>query len=158
MYKYQVERLKRMSSFIISDKKFKELDIPLQIDIMLSFFMHCYHLGDWLKVSGVNKKTVDDFVHNTYELQICRNLTNSTKHLELDPKRKSPPQIFDWKKAGLPSPIARTHDPFAESLGKKETEYLVILVDGEEINCKEFMLTCMKKWDEFLKTVKIFEK
>ncbi len=150
MYNYQIARLERMYNFVTSDKKFKDLDMPLQIDIILSFFMHCYHLKDWLIESGIDKKTVSDFIHNTYELQVCRNLTNSTKHLELDPKRQSPPQIFDWKKVHLPSPISRTYDPFAKILGEEETKYLVISVDGKEINCKDFMKRCMQKWYEFL--------
>jgi hypothetical protein len=155
MFEYQIARLERMYNFVTSDKKFKDLSAPLQVDIILSFFMHCYHLGDWLKASGVDKKLVNDFIHNTYELQVCRNLTNSTKHLELDPKTRSPPQIFDWKKARLPSPIARTYDPLAEILGEKETEHLVILVDGQEINCKDFMTKCMQKWNEFLDNNKL---
>ena len=150
MYNYQIARLERMYNFVTSDKKFKDLDMPLQIDIILSFFMHCYHLKDWLIESGIDKKTVSDFIHNTYELQVCRNLTNSTKHLELDPKKRSPPQIFDWKKVHLPSPISRTYDPFAKILGEEETKYLVISVDGKEINCKDFMKRCMQKWYEFL--------
>ena len=150
MYEYQIERLERMYNFVVSDKKFKELDMPLQVDIILSFFMHCYHLSDWLKKSGIDEGAVNDFVHSTYELQVCRNLTNSTKHLELDPRRRSPPEIFDWKKAGLPSPIARTFDPNAEISGEKDVEYLVILVDGNEVNCNEFMSRCMKKWKEFI--------
>jgi len=148
MYSYQIARLKRMYDFITSDKKFKGLDISLRIDIILSFFMYCYHLGDWLKASGLDGTKINNFIHNTYELQVCRNLTNSTKHLNLD--RPSPPQVFDYKAAGLPSPIARTYDPLAEITGKTETEYLVILVDGQEINCYDFMTKCMHKWEEFL--------
>lgn len=153
MYKYQIERLERLHNFVIHDKNFKELDICLQIDIILSFFMHCYHLSDWLVVSGIDKNTVSDFVHNTYEIQICRNLTNSTKHLELDPTKSSPPQIYDWKKANLPSPIARSFNPFAEIIGIGESEYLVIPVDGVEIDCKDFMSKCMQKWKEFIENI-----
>jgi len=149
MYNYQIARLERMYNFITSDTRFKDLDMSLRVDIILSFFMHCYHLGDWLKASGLDETKVNNFIHNTYELQVCRNLTNSTKHLDLD-RKPSPPKLFDYKAAGLPSPIARTYDPLAEILGEAETEYLVILVDGQEINCYDFMTRCMQKWKELL--------
>lgn len=148
MYNYQISRLERMHDFITSDARFKNLDMSLQVDIILSFFMHCYHLGDWLKSSGVDEVRVNNFIHSTYEMQVCRNLTNSTKHLEL--KNPSPPQVFDYKAAGLPSPIARTYDPLAKMWGEKETEYLVILVDGKETDCYEFMTKCMQQWKQFL--------
>jgi hypothetical protein len=47
----------------------------------LSFLMHCYHLKDWLKQSGVNGKKVEGYVSKTRELRDCGDLTNSTKHL-----------------------------------------------------------------------------
>lgn len=138
-----------MYGFITADKRFKELDMPLQIDIILSFFMHCYHLGDWLRNSGVDEDAINRFIHDTYELQVCRNLTNSTKHLEN--RNPSPPELFSFKEAGLPSPIARTYDPFGKYLGG-ESEHLVILVDGREINCYDFMAQCLEKWKTFLTT------
>jgi hypothetical protein len=56
MYTVQIARLDRMYKFIIQDERFKTLDNNLQADIILSFFMHCYHLKDWLKESGVMER------------------------------------------------------------------------------------------------------
>jgi hypothetical protein len=79
MYKYQIARLERMFKFVTLDERFKKLEIALQVDIILSFFMHCFHLSDWLTKSGIDEKKVKNYIKNTYELQVCRNLTISTK-------------------------------------------------------------------------------
>lgn len=161
MYTAQLARLDRMYKFTIQDERFKTLDNNLQADIILSFLMHCYHLKDYLKQSGVYGKKVEGYVDKTRELRDCGDLTNSTKHLSsrkqlIKHKRKrSPkgsrihlPKLYDWRTAGVPSPISRSYDYFAKD--EEEREVLVISIDGEERRCFDFMQRCMEKWNEFL--------
>jgi hypothetical protein len=149
MYKYQLAILDRMFNFITQDERFKSLGGPLQGDIILSFFMRCYHLKDWLKSSGVNGTKLDDYIEKTDELKICAKITNSTKHLsETDPRS---PQLFPWVKQGLPSPISRAYNPFAEY--EEEREYLEIMTLGYgdlPPRCFDFMRQCIEKWNKFL--------
>ena len=53
MYKDQIDCLERIFKFVTQDERFKGLDAPMQRDIILSFFMHCWHLNDWLARSEV---------------------------------------------------------------------------------------------------------
>lgn len=94
MYLVQMKRPRRLCEFIASDERFKSLDFHLQVDIILSFFIHCYHMADWLKGSGVSSAKIYNYIQNTYELQVCRDLTNGTKHLDLCNPRTS---VFDFK-------------------------------------------------------------
>lgn len=149
MYNYQIARLERLYGFVTS-KNFEELDMQLQIDIILSFFMNCYHLKDWLIKSGIDKKVVWDFIEQTYELKVCHDLTNSTKHLGIDASGKKFVSLYSWEKAGWPSPISRSYDYLKKIQDKENPEHLVLSVDGHEIDCKDFMKNCMQKWNEFL--------
>jgi hypothetical protein len=169
MYKYQIARLDRMFKFITMDERFMSLDMELQRDIILSFFMHCYHLKDWLYESGVGKEKVgekevpktrkvpitkvDHHINSKIGLKLCQKLTNSTKHLSSTDPRS--PQLYSWKEGELPSPIGRAYDPFARN--EEESEYLTISVNlkdddkyGKEIPCSSLMRQCMEEWNEFL--------
>ncbi len=151
MYTLQVARLDRMHKFITGDERFRNLDISLRIDIILSFFIHCYHLKDWLRESGVSEKKVEDYIKKTHELKVCRDLTNSTKHLlsrnQIE-KRTLSSELYDWKSAGVSSPISVYYDYFAKN--EEEREILVISIDGKEHLCSDFMQQCIEKWNEFL--------
>lgn len=123
----------------------------LQVDIILSFFIHCYHLGDWLRESGVDEKKVYGYIYKTDELKDCRDITNSTKHLLSTDQLKKPKhssKLYDWKSARVPSPISRYYNYVTSK--EEEREVLVISIDGEECHCFNFMQRCMEKWNEFL--------
>lgn len=67
-------------------------------DDLLSFFMHCYHIRDWiirLNKIGVTGKEVDAFINSNVCLQICADLCNGTKHCQLDraPRSGSQPHF-----------------------------------------------------------------
>jgi hypothetical protein len=156
-YLIQFERITRLHNFITSDSKFKDLSFDLRRDIIVSFFIHCFHLGDWLKASGVDAGKVDAHIHSKYELQICRNIANGTKHLKLDPRRISPPKIYDPLQVSSKEEdrryaftIGRSFDFFAKELGG-DSEYLSIAVDGREIACNDLMKGCIEAWEEFFK-------
>lgn len=55
-------------------------------DDVLSFFMHCYHVRDWLVHSHevqVRAKDIDDFISQSYCLCLCADISNGVKHCKL---------------------------------------------------------------------------
>lgn len=145
MYIIQLERLERMYNFITSDKNFNLLDELLKIDIILSFFIHCYHLSDWLRESGVESKKIRDYVSKTKDLQICQILAYDIKHMDIRERNPDRKKIIDWRAMGLPWPIVRTYDVF-----RKEEGNLAFLIDGKERDCHDLMQKCMEAWNTFL--------
>jgi hypothetical protein len=144
MYKDQIHRLDRMFKLITQDESFQSLDGALQRDIILSFFLHCWHLADWLARTVVDEDKVFGYALGVYELQVCRNLITLTKHLDI--WNPSPPKLFDheMKEFTPPYSIYRGYDPIDKSA------YWVIHVDGNILRCSEFMERCVQKWNIFL--------
>ena len=149
LYYYQIARLNRLYEFVKS-KEFAELDRKLQIDIIISFFMHCYHLTDWLIKSGIKKENIFGFIDKSYELKVCRDLANSTKHFGILENKRKQSELYSWDKAAWPSPITLSYDYFKKIQGEKNPEHLVLSVSDGEIDCKDFMRDCMQSWNEFL--------
>jgi hypothetical protein len=61
-------------------------------DDLISFFMHCYHVRDWiirLNRVGVRAKDVDSFINANRCLQLCADLCNGLKHCKLDRTARS---------------------------------------------------------------------
>lgn len=63
------------------NKTAKHLD-----DDVISFFIHCYHIRDWiihLNKLGIISKDVDDFINQHDALKICADFANGAKHCKL---------------------------------------------------------------------------
>jgi hypothetical protein len=55
-------------------------------DDVYAFFLNCYHLKDWIRndqSTGAAAGKVEKFVENSVELNLCRDICNSIKHLKL---------------------------------------------------------------------------
>lgn len=56
-------------------------------DDCISFFMHCYHIKDWIQhlycKTLEEKQSVEDFINDNDELKICADLSNGSKHYRL---------------------------------------------------------------------------
>lgn len=55
-------------------------------DDVISFFIHCYHIRDWivhLNRAGETSRDVDAFVNSHQELMICADLCNGSKHCRI---------------------------------------------------------------------------
>ena len=74
-------------------------DTDLCMDTIVSFFMHCYHLKDWLindvEFPHKTRNQIEDFVTNTESLAIAADICNCEKHLELDrdPRSGDTPEL-----------------------------------------------------------------
>ena len=113
-YLEQYERVKRWHQVLneIRISNASDDKTEYQVDCIYAFFMNCFHLTDWLKRSktSVNVKTIDGFINNHDEMQICKYLCLGVKHLRLDKKRHNISNTVS---------IGREYDPFAEILGNK---------------------------------------
>ena len=60
-------------------------------DDLLCFFMHCWHLKDWIKHDATLPSSiaprVEEDVNKRRSLRICADIANRTKHLTLTNKR-----------------------------------------------------------------------
>lgn len=55
-------------------------------DDVISFFIHCYHIRDWvilLNKLGITARQIDSFINNHQSLKICADLANGSKHCRL---------------------------------------------------------------------------
>lgn len=55
-------------------------------DDVISFFIHCYHVRDWivhLNKLGVTARQVDAYIDRHRALKICADLANGSKHCKL---------------------------------------------------------------------------
>ena len=71
--------------------------ICLQDDV-ISFFMHCYHIKDWiieLSRVKVTPQEINEFINKHEALKICADLCNGSKHCQLTrtPKTGQQPHI-----------------------------------------------------------------
>jgi hypothetical protein len=114
--------------------------IERELDIVYAYFMNCYHLRDWLVESRViDKKTVDDFFENEFEMRICRDLCNASKHLVLHSASfKGDPNI--------PGDMVTMFREYHPSEGYE----LGILVGGHKFHISELASRCVQLWTEFL--------
>jgi len=114
------------------------------VDDAFSFFVHCYHIRDWiieLNRAGLRREDVDAFVNQHRELRICADLCNGTKHCYLTrPKTDRQPHVatqsFDSR--GVNGVMHTTKGKFR------------IMSDGKFYDALELAESCMKLWDEFI--------
>ena len=93
-----LQRLRDIYAGVFNDgntKQFYEDDV-------LSFFMHCYHVRDWLihaEVAPVPARQVDEFISRSTCLKLCADICNGVKHCKLTkPPRSGGQPDFSGKK------------------------------------------------------------
>jgi hypothetical protein len=55
-------------------------------DDVISFFIHCHHIRDWiihLNKLDITTKQVDNYIDSHKALRICADLANGSKHCQL---------------------------------------------------------------------------
>lgn len=123
---------------------FEGLNVDEHHDILFTCFQNIFILKDWLHYSAsIPKKTLNDFIENNIELQICRDICNGTKH-------------FDLKQASVDDDftIIREYEPFHKVWGH-EPNKMVILTGGHKFELKALAWKCIKLWEDFLRTEKL---
>ncbi|MCX6101157.1 MAG: hypothetical protein NTV92_07020 [Candidatus Bipolaricaulota bacterium] len=111
------------------------------VDDIYSFFIHCYHLKDWISGDPTSplRDSVSSFGRDSESFQICRDLCNGAKHLALDSPHS------DLAKPGL----WRKHVDFKVSTRIFSMRIFVQTRAGER-EAFEIAEECMREWQAFL--------
>jgi hypothetical protein len=118
-------------------------------DDVYAFFMHCYHLKDWVKNDSDIKAQmpnidtdVEHFINDSEALSLCADLCNSLKRLELNRGHSSEPRIFGRKRYH--------HQLNIGSRSSIRLEWLVERKDKPPIDALELATESIAEWDKFL--------
>ena len=118
-------------------------------DDVYSFFIHCYHIRDWivqLNIVGVSEKDVDTFINAHKELRICADLCNGTKHCVLTRNMRTDRQPHlagkSFTSIGMPDQICTIKGKFR------------ILSGNEYHDALDIAESCMRLWDDFVASLK----
>ncbi len=153
-YLEQYERMQR------SYDRFREINSRLADkvssdyeDDVYAFFMHCYHLKDWIKNDSSVKARmpnigtdVEQFINESDALSLCAALCNSLTRLELDRTHSNEPRIFGRR---------RYH--YQLNIGSRSSVRLQWLVEPNNkppLDAFELATECIAEWDKFLQRLK----
>ena len=95
-------------------------------DDVISFFIHCYHVRDWvihLNKIGVTARQVDSYIDSHQALRICADLANGSKHCKLTRSLRS------------------GHQPHIAGKARHTTTWLTDNSGGEVMKCKYTVLS-----------------
>ena len=139
-----LERLRSVYTgiFTTSDNR------DLYEDDAITFFMHCYHVRDWivhLNRVGITASQVDEFINSHDELKICADLCNGSKHCRLQRNIRSGQQ---------PHMAGKEYDTstwLTSSGGGNvvKARYTILTASGS-IDALALAERCMILWSEFI--------
>ena len=151
-YLEQYERMQR------SYDRFREFNLRLSDKIssdyeddVYAFFMHCYHLKDWIKNDSSVKSRmpnirtdVEQFINESEALSLCADLCNSLKALELNRSHSTP--MFGRK---------HYHDRLNIGSGSSiKLEWLIERNNKPPIDAFELATQCNAEWNKFLQRLR----
>jgi len=112
------------------------------LDMLLTFFLNCYALRDWLHNSGALDGNITDiFVKGDPALSLCRDLCNRSKHLIL---------------TGRPS-VDADFSIVLEYRGNIRPAGIVILAGGVKSDLHDIANQCKEAWILFLSKNNLLE-
>lgn len=121
-------------------------------DDVISFFIHCYHVRDWivhLNTVGVTAKQVDSFINRHIPLKICADLANGSKHCRLTRNLRTEQQPHIFYKEHI------TSTWLTENGGSEHMESKYTIMAGTEIHdALELAEACVLLWSEFIEQMK----
>ena len=119
-------------------------------DNVYAFFLHCYHLKDWVKNDTSVKSRmpnigtdVERFINESEALGLCTDLCNSLKRLELKRSSGGERPTFGLRQYH--------HRLGLGSGGSIRSEWLVERNNKPPIDAFELATDCIAEWDKFLK-------
>lgn len=92
MFDITNKQFKRIERYLEKIKDNRNRDLLSYEDDVITFYMHCWHMKDWVlndeSVSDAIKTTVESFCEVSEEMQICRDLCHKSKHVTLNDIRR----------------------------------------------------------------------
>ncbi len=92
-YQNQFDRVERYYARFkeINDGREHNAHSESYFDDIYAFFMHCYHLKNFLKNDSAytkyNNSEIENHITNTFSLSLCADICNGLKHLSLNNTR-----------------------------------------------------------------------
>ncbi|WNB75844.1 hypothetical protein [Methylomonas koyamae] len=118
-------------------------------DDVISFFIHCYHVRDWiihLNKVGVTARQVDCYIDKHRALRICADLANGSKHCKLTRSLRNDCQPhIAGKERHTSSWLAGSEG--GEVMKCKYT----ILSKTEFVDALELAAECVQLWESYVR-------
>jgi hypothetical protein len=133
----QLERVRRWHKRIDRLHNSEAIDSldSFVLDYVYAFFQNCNQLADWISNDAPDRKAaVERLIRTTPELQICRDIANATKHLDLD----RPPKVAGGFADG------REYVP-----GDSNGAGFFVIAGGEKYQLFDLVNRCMEAWERF---------
>jgi len=117
-------------------------------DDVVTFFIHCFHLRDWiihLNRVGVTAKEVDNFINKHLELKICADFANGSKHCTLTRTTRTKlrqPHIVTFEHKSL---LGLSEDSFKSKFQ--------ILSGRNVYDVLTLATQCVDLWEKFIKEI-----
>lgn len=125
-------------------------------DDVISFFIHCYHIRDWiihLNKLGITVRQVDSYINEHKELRICADLANGSKHCKLTRSLRTECQPHIAGKERRTSTWL-TSNGGGEVMKSKYT----VLSNTELLDALELAKECVNLWGSFIDKMKDHNK
>jgi hypothetical protein len=120
-------------------------------DDCISFFLHCYHIKDWVQQlycsTKAEKKEVENFINANQALKVCADLCNGSKHYKL--------RSADAYRSGEPQTVSVIdHQPvtYITGSGGMEVHTCTFSIESDSASYDALQLAerCMVLWNEYL--------
>jgi hypothetical protein len=120
-------------------------------DDAYTFFVHCYHVRDWiieLNRAGATASVIDEYINSHTCLRICADLCNASKHCRLTRNTRTGSQ---------PHIIYTEHEHGVIDQVQVLKSSFTIYAQGETFDALDLAESCMQAWSdliqEFRKTI-----
>ncbi|MDI9235129.1 hypothetical protein [Limnohabitans lacus] len=147
--KRYLKRIENIYEGIFSSSEHNKHDYD---DDVISFFIHCYHIRDWiiqLNLKGITAEEIDSYINNHHDLKICADLANGSKHCKLTRTTRS------GSKPHIAGKTRETSTWLTSSGGGEvmKCEY-TILSNTQLIDALDLARECMRLWDLYVNNLK----
>ncbi|EPN5006660.1 hypothetical protein NB464_14425 [Vibrio diabolicus] len=151
-YQKQIERAERYYERFkkINDGREHDSHSETYFDDIYTFFMHCYHIKDYLKHDASytthTNQEIENYITNTPSLALCADICNGLKHLNLNNTRSGDTPDVD---------SGTIHVNITEGMGSGNTEVKVsckvtVKHAGSEKDAFELASEAMGSWRTFI--------
>lgn len=114
----------------------------LNTDTIFNFFVTAYHVMDYVKAQGKASETAIAEFYDGQDFQICRDICNKGKHLEL---RKGDPFTTHFRPGAVLGQMI-----LGESMLGEAPSYS-LYADGQQVDVVSLGQRVLEKWGRFFK-------
>jgi hypothetical protein len=118
-------------------------------DDCISFFMHCYHVKDWLIALHGNKQQTEDFINSNEELRICADICNGAKHYKITGELRS----GSHQKVEVATLKSSTWITGSGGIEVHQCKFSVIS-ESKTYDALQLAIKCMELWKFYVATIK----